>query len=321
MANYIRPSTSRPVSATPSNAPTEHFISHSHHDDSRFSTFSTPVLSANSSFVNLNLAEGHDSAGKKQQQQQTEKELLSPPQHEPHGIPEVPDTEHLSFAERMKHFTWAWYTSVMSTGGIAILFSICPRSFPGLHTIGSIMYILQILLFLGIGAGLTFRFCRYKGLFSQTVTHHAETMFVSTMFISCATIISNAKIYGAPHLGPWFNDALRVLFWLYASVTFTVSIFQYEHLFANRKLKIQNMTPGWLLPIFPSMMAGTIAINIAEDQSYENAMPIIVAGLSLQFLGFFFFIFMISIFLARLATFGFPPAVFRPGKLNPNAFL
>lgn len=315
-------SNSRPVSsATTHVPPDQRMMSPSHHDDTRLSAFDTPVLSANSSFVNLNLAD--DTGKNEKHQHQTEKDLLSPPQHDSHGIPELPDTHHLSVAERMRHFTWAWYPACMSTGGIAILFSICPHSFPGLRTIGAIVYIMQILLFLGIAAGLTFRFCRYRGLFSKTITHHAETMFVSTMFISCATIISNAKIYGGPHLGSWLNGFLRVLFWLYAAVTFIVAILQYEHLFANHKLNIQNMTPGWLLPIFPTMMAGTIAINIAEAQSYQQAMPIVVAGLSLQYLGFFMFSFLIAIFLARVAARGFPPAVFRPGKfsIHPVSFI
>jgi hypothetical protein len=33
--------------------------------------------------------------------------------------------------DRMKHFTWAWFTSTMSTGGLAIALAETPRRFDG----------------------------------------------------------------------------------------------------------------------------------------------------------------------------------------------
>lgn len=35
--------------------------------------------------------------------------------------------------ERLKHFTWAWFTATMSTGGLAIAVAVTPHKFNGAY--------------------------------------------------------------------------------------------------------------------------------------------------------------------------------------------
>src|SRR6202012_1348714 len=49
--------------------------------------------------------------------------------------------------DRLREFTWSWFSVTMSTGSLAILLSMTPNRFPGLTTIGSIVFILDLVLF------------------------------------------------------------------------------------------------------------------------------------------------------------------------------
>lgn len=51
----------------------------------------------------------------------------SPKEHEP-------DIRKVGLRERVKHFTWAWFLSTMSTGGLAIALAETPHKFHGKNT-------------------------------------------------------------------------------------------------------------------------------------------------------------------------------------------
>jgi len=62
-------------------------------------------------------------------------ERLKHSSHQPEK-PLILDDHHVTFLERVDHFTWAWFTLTMSTGGVALLLSVQPYTFRGLNTIG-----------------------------------------------------------------------------------------------------------------------------------------------------------------------------------------
>jgi len=162
----------------------------------------------------------------------------------------------------------------MSTSGVALVLAIAPKRFPGLSTIGLIIFLLDLVFFLFITIAISLRFALYKGTLRRAFTRPSEALFVPTLMLSLAAIISNIAEYTRLFLSPGMDGAtarfLEVAFWAYLGVTFGLSIFQYHLLFTvkeERRLVVSAMTPAWILPIFPVMLAGTLAGGAVSSAS------------------------------------------------------
>ncbi|RKF61730.1 Malic acid transport protein [Erysiphe neolycopersici] len=237
--------------------------------------------------------------------------------------PIINSITELSFKDRLKHFTFAWYAATMSTGGIAFILSILPNRFPGLDQIGAGIFMLNIFLFLVITGLMIARFTIHKGTFGRAFMNPHEGLFSATFWLTLATMMTNSTVYGVPHTGPWLITALRYGFWAYTVLVTAHSIIYYNILFTQHKLDITNVLPGWVLPIFPPMLVGTLASAIARLQEAEDALPILVAGLSYQGLGMMVAMFMYSLYFGRLLTSGLPADISRPAMfiaVGPPAF-
>lgn len=139
----------------------------------------------------------------------------------------------------------------MSTGGIALLLNATPNRFPGLDTIGKIVFIFDLFIFLGVCAGITTRFIIRPEALKNSLTHPTESLFFATFWLALMDVLGGIQEYGVPNTGEWLVVVMRILFWIYTALTFCSGVFQYLQLFKAKKLTIQSMMPGWVLPMFP----------------------------------------------------------------------
>lgn len=185
----------------------------------------------------------------------------------------------------------------MATGGIALLLSIQPHTFRGLLTIGKIIYIFDLVIFSSLTSLIVTRFVRQPWRFQASITNATESLFLATFFLSLPTIIGGMQNYGQVYAGYWLVVVERILFWMYVAMTFLLAVGQYWFLFTGVQLTIQSMAPAWLLPIFPIMLTGTVAEIISPSQPPYQRMPILVAGLIFQGLGFWVAILVYAIYM------------------------
>ena len=179
------------------------------------------------------------------------------------------------------------------------------------------------MIFLLICCAITYRFVKYDGTLIASLTHPTESLFVGTSLLSLASITACMARYGIPVTGDWLVVVYRVLFWTYFAVSFSLAVGQYVLLFTNPKLKIQDMTPVWDLPIFPFMLNGTIASAGAALQPPAQAVPMIMAGLTAQGLGMLVSMLMYASYVRRMIQYGFPSPNSRPGMfiaVGPPSF-
>lgn len=216
----------------------------------------------------------------------------------------------------------------MSTGGIALVLALTPHRFPGLNVIGLVIFLFNLLFFVLISTCLVLRFLLYPNTFTRAFTRPTEGLFISTFFLSIAAMLSNIRQYGLLFLNSEQQAGLavflRVVFWIYLGATFLSSVVQYHLLFTvkeQRRLTVNSMTPAWILPIFPIMLAGTLAAFFSPTQAPPQALAIISAGLASQGLGMLVSVFMYATYLSRLMAFGLPAQ--RPGMfiaVGPPSF-
>lgn len=228
----------------------------------------------------------------------------------------------LSLRERLCHFTWAWYTLTMSTGGLALLLINQPNTFRGLGEIGLAVYCLNLVFFIFCCTMMALRFILHGNLL-DSLRHEREGLFFPTFWLSIATIICGMHKYFSEYAGNGFTMAMNVLFWIYCACTLCIAVIQYSYVFSEISFGLQTMMPSWILPAFPIMLSGTIASVIAEAQPPRYAIPIITAGVTFQGLGFSISFMMYAHYIGRLMQSGLPCREHRPGMficVGPPAF-
>jgi len=213
----------------------------------------------------------------------------------------------------VENFDWSWFTCTQSTGGIAATLSLCPKSFPGLQTIGTVVFIFNIVLFLVfVGLQIT-RWVLQPSLIKKSFTRAPECYFYGSFWLTIATMIICMQEYGVPHAGPWLIVVMRVLFWIYAAVVILSTSIQFVVVFEHVPVKAIEMSPAWFIMVFKVMLTGTVASVIAKDQPPAQRLPIIVAGVAYQGFGWITSMLILAWFLGHLMEKGLPPPSMAPG--------
>lgn len=231
--------------------------------------------------------------------------------------------QKVSLRQRIHHFTWAWFTLPMSCGGLSLVIYVQPYQFTGLRVIGTIFYSLTLLLFSIVCLAMLCRFLFNHDDLTKSVLHPREGFFFPTFFLAVATLMTSTERYAMPENNTTYIWATQAMFWVYLVATLVLAVGQYTYLFAAHSFNLQTMMPSWILPIFPIMLTGTIASVILEQQSYINPLPIIVAGVTCQGLGFSVAVMMYAHMVGRLMQSGLPNREHRPGLfmcVGPPAF-
>lgn len=109
----------------------------------------------------------------------------------------------------------------------SILIWTVPFCFHGLETIGTVFFLLNIVLYLAIWAMILARFYLYPYTFRASFTHPTESLFVPAVAVSFGTILINIVEYGFGKTGLWLNRAVLVLFWFDAALAVFLSILIY----------------------------------------------------------------------------------------------
>ncbi|KAL7624205.1 hypothetical protein AAE478_005764 [Parahypoxylon ruwenzoriense] len=220
--------------------------------------------------------------------------------------------------ERLAHFTWANFACTQSTGGIAILLSETPHQFHGLQTAGVAVFILNLVLFTLFCGAMLARFALHPHMLRRSLTSPPESFFFGCFWLSIATAIICIQRFGVPHTsGDWLVVAVRVLFWMYAAGTLIYATTIWIVVAAMSPIKPLQINPAVFLMIFNTMLTGTVAASIAQSQPPVQRLPIIVAGVAYQGLGWIVSLILLPWFVGGLLRNGLGAPDHRPGLFMP----
>src|SRR5689334_11497420 len=96
--------------------------------------------------------------------------------------------ERHSIRQRLNHFTWAWFSTTMGTGSLANAIFHTPYKFDGLITIGKVIFIIDLVLFVCCAALILRRFIVVRGSFRHSFIHYSEAWFVGIFWVSISLI-------------------------------------------------------------------------------------------------------------------------------------
>lgn len=190
----------------------------------------------------------------------------------------------LSFKQRMKHFTWTWFTMTMATGGVAnVLYGQASYDvaserancyhrysipsnlrFDSLYALGCTFFLLNITLFIFNVIMITIRFYLHPSTFRQSFLHPTESLFIPAAIISFGTILLNITQYGADYTGDWLNHAVVPLFWMYCAMAVLSSWGIFLTIWSTQTFTIAKMTPVWIFPAvcsFRQLLLATINVE------------------------------------------------------------
>ncbi|KAH8203418.1 hypothetical protein TruAng_002402 [Truncatella angustata] len=246
--------------------------------------------------------------------------------HQQQIEPGASDKQHVPFRNRITRITWGWFPCTMSTGAMASLLSQQPFTFRGLETIGKVVFVLDIVLFVTFTCMILARFLLKPQAFIKSLHHPSESFFFGSFWVSVALILYGVAAYGIPGLANdnvWLIKAVQVLFWMYIASATLVAVFQYDIIFHTERLDINEALPAWILPAYPFLVSGPLAAQVAKTQPDLSATQIIIAGIAGQGLGWMLSLLMYSVFYARLIQGEMPPPSTRPGmyvSVGPAAY-
>ncbi|KAI4283632.1 MAG: hypothetical protein L6R38_002052 [Xanthoria sp. 2 TBL-2021] len=196
--------------------------------------------------------------------------------------------ERLHWRERIRHYTWTFFTLTMATGGLANVLYAVPFRFRGLDTIGVVFFLFNLLLFVINVSMISLRFYTFPETFRASYMHPSERLFLPASVVSFGTLLINTSQYGLPKAGAWLGRAVTVLFWIDAA------------------LAVLSSSGIYLLILSPSV-----------------ALDIIIGGFTLQGIGFLVAFMIYASFIYRLMTQKLPQASARPGmfvSVGPSGF-
>ncbi|KAJ5373812.1 hypothetical protein N7517_005818 [Penicillium concentricum] len=229
----------------------------------------------------------------------------------------------LSWKKRIRHVTWAYFTLTMATGGLANVLYQVPFRFKGLDTIGIVIFLINIALYLIIWALLLVRFYHYPYTFKASFMHPTESLFVPASIVSFGTILINVSQYGPENTGPWLMRAVCVLFWIDATLAVMFSAGIYLLLWSTQTFTIAQMTPIWIFPAYPMLIIGPHAGILSAKLEPSQSLPVIIGGTTIQGVGFLVSLMVYSAFIYRLMTQKLPRENLRPGmfvSVGPSGF-
>jgi C4-dicarboxylate transporter/malic acid transport protein len=206
-----------------------------------------------------------------------------------------------------------WFAATMSTGALAVVLYQTPNQFPGLKTIGKILFILDIVMFLVFNAVIATRFILVPKKLPASLHHPVEGLFYGSYWVSVSLILNCTQSYGVSVSGPWLVKALQVCFWIYCAVVFAVGVGQYYVLFQEERLNVADAMPAWIFPIYPLLVVGPMAGTMIPSQPREAAWEMWVAAVCLQGIAWVVSLMMYSIYTQRLMSSSLPSPSTRPG--------
>jgi C4-dicarboxylate transporter/malic acid transport protein len=185
--------------------------------------------------------------------------------------------------EIIRQFTPNWFTVTMGTGILALALNQFPIPIPGLHAVGTGLWVLNILLFVAISGLYLARWVMFPEGARRIVAHSVMSMFFGAIPMGLATIINGFLAFGIPLIGARAAvGSATSLWWIDMAMAVACGLAIPFLMFTRQDHGIERMTAVWLLPIVAAEVtaasAGQLVPHLADPHA---ALRMLVLGYAL----------------------------------------
>ncbi|KAL2040517.1 hypothetical protein N7G274_006496 [Stereocaulon virgatum] len=218
----------------------------------------------------------------------------------------------------IQNFTPAWFTIGMNTGVLAIVMHQLPYQFKGLPVLTTIMYILDLVLFIICSIITILRWTMYPkvvirktaGNLDEIALYGAPPIAFLTLTALTGLIVSKAE-WG----GHAWSLVAYVMWWFGMAFMLTTCMTIFITLFRTDVTDDRGMSAALTLPIVgvaTAAVAGALICNFSYDISPRLAVPVIIVGYFLVGWAVWLAIVLYGVYFQRLLAVGWPEPAKRP---------
>ncbi|WP_227307353.1 TDT family transporter [Acidisoma cellulosilyticum] len=175
-------------------------------------------------------------------------------------VPTALPVQRAGLVAIIRDFTPNWFTVTMGTGITALALNQLPFAGAGLHDVGTVLWLLNILLFVTFSALYAARWVLFYDEARRILGHSVMSMFFGAIPMGLATIINGFLAFGIPWLGaPAAVGIATALWWIDAAMAVVCGIGVPFLMFTRHDHSMEKMTAVWLLPIVAAEVAAASA--------------------------------------------------------------
>jgi C4-dicarboxylate transporter/malic acid transport protein len=210
----------------------------------------------------------------------------------------------------VRHLGPNWFASVMGTGIVANAAVLLPRQIPGMHAMGTVVWVLDVVLFVALTAGTAAHWVRYPANARRHASDPAMAPFYGAPPMAMMTVGAGALLVGKDLIGTDAAVVADVVLWTLGTLTGLAASAVVPYLmFTRHELTVESTYGYWLMPVVPPMVsAATGAALIAHVPAGQLRLDLLVACYAMFGLSLLASLITITLLWARLAYHGPGPA-------------
>lgn len=218
----------------------------------------------------------------------------------------------------IQDFSPVWFTWCMNTGILSALTHTLPYQFSGLNIISTILFVIDLVLFILFTTIISLRFILYgRTAWIEISADVNELCFMATLPISWMTLTTlTSVIVSNAHWGGYaFTLVAYVMWWI--GVAWTMLLFVVIYTILSQKA-LTDATSLTLSIVLPAVATATVAAEggliciYSARMAARLAVPVIIVSFMLVGVGIFMATLIYGLFLQRILTNGWFDGVRRP---------
>lgn len=194
-------------------------------------------------------------------------------------------------SQAVAYLTPNWYASVMGTGIVAVAAAKLPIQLPGLHLLGTLMWVLAAVLLVVLTAATVAHWVGHPVTARSHATHPVMAHFYGAPPMAMMTVGAGTLLLGRDLLGLPLALDIDMALWTAGTLTGLVAAVVVPYLMVTRHtvsaVRAERAFGGWLMPVVPPMVsASTGALLVPHIAAGPARLALVLAcyamfGLSL----------------------------------------